>query len=71
GVARHIKTYLLKMASPETKAHCVLGYALFFWGYVKDAVYRTNAHNVVELQHRIQAATETVDQGMLKCSWME
>ncbi|GBO12745.1 hypothetical protein AVEN_45579-1 [Araneus ventricosus] len=82
GVARHINTNLLKMASSETKVYCVLGYVMFteknyfsvvmsFCSYMTEIVYRTNAHNVMELKHRIQAATEAVDQGMLQRSWME
>ncbi|GBL90484.1 hypothetical protein AVEN_179412-1 [Araneus ventricosus] len=70
-VARHIKTDLLKMASPEKKAQCVLGYMMFFLGFVKDVVYRTKVHNVVELKQRTQAAIEIVDQGMLQRSCME
>ncbi|GBN90999.1 hypothetical protein AVEN_196590-1 [Araneus ventricosus] len=35
------------MASPKKKAQCVLGYVMFFWGYVKDVVYGTKVHNVV------------------------
>ncbi|GBN74966.1 hypothetical protein AVEN_14208-1 [Araneus ventricosus] len=56
-----IKTDLLKMASLEKKAQCVLGYVMLFWGYVKDVVYRTKVHNVVELKQRIESATEQVD----------
>ncbi|GBM53106.1 hypothetical protein AVEN_130762-1 [Araneus ventricosus] len=59
------------MASPEEKAQCVLGNVMFFWDYVKDIVYRTEAHNVVKLKQRIQAAIETVDQGMLQRFWKE
>ncbi|GBN23035.1 hypothetical protein AVEN_5426-1 [Araneus ventricosus] len=51
-VARHIKTDLLKMASPEKKAQSVIR-------YVKDVVHRTKVHNVVELKQRIYAAVET------------
>ncbi|GBM26535.1 hypothetical protein AVEN_245260-1 [Araneus ventricosus] len=59
-----IKTDLLKMVSPEKKAQCVLGYVMFLWGFVKDVGYRTKVCNVVALKERIQAAIETVDQGM-------
>ncbi|GBM37754.1 hypothetical protein AVEN_93629-1 [Araneus ventricosus] len=59
------------MSSPEKKAQCVLGFVILFWGYVKDVVYRTKVRNVVELKQKIQAAIESVDQGMLQRSWME
>ncbi|GBM62967.1 hypothetical protein AVEN_131141-1 [Araneus ventricosus] len=71
GVAQRIKTDLLKMASPEKKAHCVLDYEMFFSCYVKDVVYQSEVHNVVELKQRIPAAIETVDQDILQRSWME
>ncbi|GBN37377.1 hypothetical protein AVEN_107525-1 [Araneus ventricosus] len=71
GIARPIKTDLLKMSYPEKKAQCVLGYVMFFWGYVKDVVYRTKVHNVAELNQKFQAVIKTVDQCMLQRFWME
>ncbi|GBN89927.1 hypothetical protein AVEN_227611-1 [Araneus ventricosus] len=68
---RHIKTDLLKMASPEKKSQCTLGYVMFLWDYLKNVAHRTKVHSVVELKQRIQAAIEIVDKGMLQLSWME
>ena len=44
----------------------------FLWGYVKDNAYKPPLpQNVRELQDRIRAAVQTIDENMLKRVWQE
>jgi hypothetical protein len=43
----------------------------FFWGYVKDQVFRTKVGSVVKLSARINNAVASVTPQMLENTWCE
>ena len=43
----------------------------FFWGYVKDRVYKTPVHDIEALKLRIINVLATVNEEMLKNTWRE
>ena len=43
----------------------------FFWGYVKDRVFKTPCHDIEELKQRIREATDSVNNNMLINTWKE
>ena len=40
-------------------------------GYVKDVVYRTKVKDISDLKERITAAMKTIDEEMLRRTWIE
>ena len=43
----------------------------FFWGYVKDRVYKTAVNDIDHLKEKIQEAVRSVTADMIAATWRE
>ena len=43
----------------------------FFWGYVKDRVYKTAVNDIEHLKEKIQKAVRSVTADMIAATWRE